>query len=48
MSGLSQKSVSENSPAAERTNLYSGHANVYPVPAMDPGQPVCAGLIFGR
>jgi hypothetical protein len=32
MSGLSQKGVSENSPAAERTNLYSGHANVYLAP----------------
>jgi len=30
-----------------RTKLYSGHSNVYFVPAMDPVQPVCAGLIFG-
>ncbi|MGB9427112.1 MAG: hypothetical protein WCB09_11960, partial [Methylocella sp.] len=32
---------------AYRTKLYSGRAKVYPVSAMDPVQPACAGLIFG-
>jgi hypothetical protein len=39
--------MKQNLSTIRRTKLYSGRLKVYPVSAMGPVQPVCAGLIFG-